>query len=334
MPVRDAEPFLGQALDCVLAQSEGDFELIAVEDGSSDRSRETLETYAKGDGRIRVLQTDVGRRGLVAALNLGLKACRAPLVARMDADDRCPSNRFALQLAALASRPELFAVTSQVEAFPTEQLRDGMRRYLAWQNSLLSPARIIRDRFVESPLVHPSVMMRTEPLRSLGGWRQNGWAEDWDLWLRAFERGLSIGRVAQPLYQWRLHPRRATLTDPRYSEESFLACRAHFLARHLAAGKRALWLLGAGPVGKRLARALAKEGLVVAGFADVDPKKIGGRIANNGDGWPVVSMQDLLGLGSRPFGLGSVGQAGGREQLRAELLEAGWKEGRDFLVAA
>ena len=334
MPVRDAGPYLTDALDSVLAQTEPDLELIAVDDGSSDGSRQRLEAAAAADPRVRLLKTAVGSRGLLPALELGLDAVRAPLVARMDADDISEPDRLARLAAELATEPGLFAVCSRVEAFPESELGDGMRRYLDWQNSLLEPAELERDRFVESPLVHPSAMMRTEGLDRLGGWRDMGWAEDWDLWLRAMEAGFAIARVEESLYRWRLHPRRATLTDPRYSAANFLRCRVHFLARHLGTCDRSVWVMGAGPTGKALAKSLAGQDCRVSGFAEVDRAKIGGLVDAAGQAWPVIDTASLLSMEPRPIAIAAVGQAGGRRQIRAELVSQGWIEGEDFLVAA
>ena len=334
MPVRDAEPYLGEALGCVLAQTEADIELIVIDDGSRDGSGDRLVRAAGKDTRVRLLETSGGERGIVAALNLGLESARAPLVARMDADDLCHRARLASLAATLEADNGLFAVTSRVDVFPEGGAGDGMRRYIDWQNSLIEPGELARDRFVESPLVHPSVMMRTGELRRLGGWRDMGWAEDWDLWLRAMEGGLRIRRLTDTLYRWRLHPRRATLEDERYSAENFLACRAHFLARRLAASQRLVWIMGAGPTGKRLAKALNREDCRVVGFAEVDPKKIGRMVDAAGQRWPVIDMDSLILMEPKPIAVAAVGQAGGREQIRAELVSEDWVEGRDFLVAA
>ncbi len=334
MPVRDAEPHLGDALGSLLAQTETDFELIAVDDGSCDGSHRRLVDAAGKDSRVRLLETPAGRRGIVAALNLGLKAARARFLARMDADDLCDAGRLAVLADALEAETDLFAVTSRVDALTDGALGDGMRRYLDWQNSLLEPEELARDRFVESPFVHPSVMMRAEELRRLGGWRDPGWAEDWDLWLRAMEQGLRIRRLPETLYGWRLHSGRATLSDERYSADNFLACRAHFLARRLATGARTLWIMGAGPTGKALAKALAREGCTVTGFAEVDPKKIGRLVDAAGQAWPVIDMATLLLMEPRPLAIAAVGQTGGRQQIRAALVAEGWLEGRDFVAAA
>jgi len=341
MPVRNAARWLDDALDSVRTQTLGDWELVAVDDGSDDASRSILDRHRDRDARIHVVAGEPDDAGIVAALNLGLGAARAPLLARMDADDVMHAERLELQRRALESDPSLFAVSCRVGAFPDANVGEGMRRYLAWQNELTGPDELARDRFVEMPLLHPSVMMRTDVMRErLGGWRDAGWAEDWDLFLRAFAGGLRVARVPHELLYWRVHDEQATRVDPRYSAERFMQARAHFLAAALAGARRPLWILGAGPVGKKLGKSLqrelaaAKAPVALAGFVDVDPKKIGGVVHDGRHRWPVISMAELAALRPRPFAIAAVGQRGGRDRVRGALAGAGWREGDDFLVAA
>ena len=335
MPVRDAAPWLAEARSALTAQTERDWELLAVDDGSRNRSRAMLERWARADTRVRVLETRPAKSGIVAALNSGLSASRASLIARMDADDLSSPERLALQCRALDRSPSLFCSTCCVEAFPSGSVRDGMRRYFAWQNSLADHAAMARDRFVETPILHPTIVMRAGVLRGvLGGWRECGWPEDWDLFLRAFEKGLTFERVSRVLVRWRLHPGQASRTYARYSEDSFRAARAHFLARALARVAGPVWLLGAGPVGKSLAKCLSLEGAPIAGFAEIDARKIGGVVRGAHARWPVIAMQELLAYRPKPRAVAAVGRAGARERIRALLQDAGWEEGKDFFVAA
>src|SRR5690349_5739502 len=85
LPVLDAEPWLAECLDSVLAQSERSFEVLAVDDGSSDASAAILDDYRRRDGRIRVLATSDAARGIVPALNLALGEARGEYLVRMDA---------------------------------------------------------------------------------------------------------------------------------------------------------------------------------------------------------------------------------------------------------
>jgi len=340
MPVRDASRWLGQCLDSIDGQSEPDWELIAVDDGSRDDSRAILDTRARRDARIHVSSTPPGQHGLVCALNAGLALAGSLLLARMDADDVADPRRLERQCAALDADASLFATACKVEPFPDSELGDGMRRYVEWQNGLLAPDEIARDRFVESPVLHPSTTMRTAVLReSLGGWRDTGWPEDWDLFLRALAAGLRIGRVNEVLLAWRLHAFQATRVDPRYGEDRLMACRVHHLAgalreRSVGSLGRPLWILGAGPVGKSLCKSLALEGVEASGLVDVDPRKIGGRVRDGARTWPVVSMDALFAASPRPYAISAVGRPGGRADVRGLLAERGWTELEDYLVAA
>lgn len=336
MPFRDAGRWIARAVRSIQGQTDADWELVAVDDGSRDQSRGAVEALAASDPRIRILETSPGGRGIVAALNLGLGDVRGRLLARMDADDLSLPTRLAKQRAALEQASSLFGVACQVAALPAKS-GSGMRRYLAWQNGLCTREELARERFVESPLIHPSVMMRTATLRErLGGWRECGWPEDWDLFLRAFDAGLRFERVPEVLLRWRLHPGQLTRNDPRYSAERILTARAHYLSRYLcgAVRSRPCWILGAGPTGKRLVKALAREQSEIAGLVDVDPKKIGGIIRDGARRWPVISSEAFLALRSRPFAVAAVGSPQGRERVRAFLMAAGWREDQDFVVAA
>lgn len=338
LPVRDAEPWLSECLASIAAQTDGDHEVLAVDDGSSDASRAILEAAAADDPRVRVLQTAATDRGLVPALNLALALARAPILVRMDADDRMHPERIARQAAALESDPTLFAVTSRTRAFPEDELRDGMRAYIEWQNGLMAPEELFRDRFIESPVVHPSVAIRTEvSRRELGGWRDAGWPEDWDFFLRAFERGLRMARLPEVLLEWRQHGRQATRTGETYRAEALVAARAAFLARRLTVEMdvgRGVWILGAGPVGKELIKGLARAGAVAEGLADVDPRKVGGVVRGTNHAWPVVEHARLRTIQPRPFAVSAVAGATARCRVRGELAGWGWVEDVDFVVAA
>jgi hypothetical protein len=106
----------------------------------------------------------------------------------MDADDLVLGPRFGNQLTYLRAHPEVAAVGTRVRLFPERAVGEGMKRFVAWQNSLLTPEDHARELFVESPLCHPSVMLRRAALDAVGGWRTVPWAEDYDLWLRVTAR--------------------------------------------------------------------------------------------------------------------------------------------------
>jgi GT2 family glycosyltransferase len=309
----------------MLRQTVRDLALVAVDDGSTDATREVLSRLAERDARVRVVAGAPAGEGIARALNRGLAACDAEVVARMDADDLAHPRRLERQLAALAAAPALWAVGSQVRAFPRAALRGGMRRYVAWVNELGSPDLVRRDLLVEAPLVHPAAALRRAALERLGGWRDGAFPEDYDLWLRASEAGAALSNVPEPLLLWRESADRATRRDPRYALSRHVALKCAHLARTALSGRREVALWGAGRTGKAFADALAAVGIAVALFLEVDRNKVGRSVR----GAPVLSYEEAERARGLPL-LVAVGAPGARPLIRAELSRRGFEELRDF----
>jgi glycosyltransferase involved in cell wall biosynthesis len=328
LPYRDAAATIEEALDCVLAQRDVRVEVVAVDDGSRDDGPSRVARLTSRHRGLRCLSTP--GVGIAAALNLALAAAAAPIVARMDGDDVCAPDRLALQLAALRAEPRVAALGTQVSAFPDDAVAGGLRAFVAWQNGLLSPADHARQLFVESPLCHPSVMMRREPLAAVGGYRAGAFPEDYDLWLRLDAAGWSLAKIAPALVGWRHHATRATFADPRCSLDAFRAIKAPHLARRVRAlaADRAIVVWGAGKTGKRLARSLEPHAVHASAFIDIDPKKLGGTTR----GAPVRPVDSLA--RALHFVVVAVGARGARDEVRASLDARGFVEGADYLCAS
>jgi len=264
LPVRDAGRHLAAAVRDVLAQRDADFEVVAVDDGSRDGSGDRLEAFARSDPRVRVIRTE--GTGAARALDLALASARAPLVAQMEADDRCPPDRLARLATALDAQPEWHAVTSRATTFGFAS--EGMRRYVSWQNALATPDAMERARFIEIPALHQTGLYRRASLEVVGGFAGNtetgGWPLDIDFWMRWYERGLVAGKVPRVLYRWRQHVRQSTRTSPAHAQQAMRRCKAHYFAR--GPGRdRAIDVLS---VGATLAGWC--EALRAAGCADVE----------------------------------------------------------------
>ncbi|HEU5244784.1 MAG TPA: glycosyltransferase family 2 protein [Gaiellaceae bacterium] len=320
LPVRDEEPFLAECLESMSAQTLSDFELIAVDDGSTDATRAILEAHARADSRLRVLRQEPA--GMVAAAERARGEARAPLLARMDADDVALPERLELQVAALEEEG-LAAVGGRVEYFP--EPTDGLRGYAGWLNSLVTVEAAMRDLWVECPLPGPGLTARVELL----SYRDCGWPEDYDLVLRIWESGGTFRNVDALVHRWRDHPRRLTRTTPVYGLAAFRRCKVHFLRRTLLADGRAAVVWGAGPTGKAFARELLAAGTPLAAFVEVDSRKLGKRI----HGAPVVPVERAGGFPGT-LALGAVSGVVGRARLRELAAGLGLVEGQDFVAVA
>jgi glycosyltransferase involved in cell wall biosynthesis len=244
LPVRNARPWLLRSLDGLWQQSFRDFEVIAVDDGSSDGSAEMLEAAAERESRLRVVRTP--GQGLPASLNLALRSSSAPIVARMDADDLVSRNRLAQQHAHLTAHPETAVVGSRVRLFPGSAVGAGMGRWITWHNALLTHEAMTREALIDSPLVHGTAMMRREWLERIGGWTSQPWPEDLDLWIRLIDAGARLDKCPETLYAWRQHPASATRRDPRYARAQFDALKLDTLERWLLGPDAAPHVLGVG----------------------------------------------------------------------------------------
>lgn len=330
LPVFNEAALLGEALDSLFAQSETDFEIVAVDDGSTDGSLALLRAAAERDGRLRVLSQRHG--GIVAALNRALAESRGRYVARMDADDVCAPDRLRLQAAFLDRNEGTGLVGSRVRFLGDRAAHEGMARFVDWTNALLTPERIARERFVESPFVHPSVMFRRELAQRHGGYRDGDFPEDYELWLRWLEAGARMEKLDAELLDWRERPERLTRTDPRYSVDAFFRTKAPFLARYLAAAnpshpKAVIW--GAGRTTRLRLRPLFELGVEPQAWIDIDPNKTGWTV----QGAPVLSPDDLPGP-DRSFVLVAVGKRGARELIEPFLVSKGYRVGETCIFCA
>lgn len=352
LPYRDAGETIEEAIESVLADRDVDLELVAVDDGSRDDGPLRVRRICSADSRVVMASTsDAGANasantdanasarscGIVAALQEGIRVARGELIARMDGDDISLPGRLARQRDALLADARLGALGTQVEAFPDAAVAEGMRRYVRWQNTLITPEDHAREIFIESPLCHPSVMIRRSALDAVGGFRDGPWPEDYDLWLRLDEAGFLLAKVPEILLRWRHREGRATFTDPRYAIARFIDAKARYIAprlRRMAASRGelgealSLVIWGAGKTGKQVARAIEKSGLQASLFIDIDPRKIG-RTARGAAIAPPSAL-----VRGRHLVVVAVGARGARDLIRDHLSSVGFIEGSDFLCAA
>jgi glycosyltransferase involved in cell wall biosynthesis len=329
MPVFNAVGTLSRAVGSVQNQTCQHWELIAIDDGSTDGSGDWLEARARTDPRLRVLRQP--HRGLVAALTVGTAAARGDFVARMDADDESLPERFAAQTRYLEDHPPVGVVGSLVEQAPESSTGAGYAVYVEWLNSLVTTEEIGQARFIEAPFAHPSVMFRRRLLDQHDGYRAGDFPEDYELWLRWLEAGVSMAKVPRLLLRWHDSPGRLSRTDARYADRAFYQLKAGYLAqwlkRHLLPGQR-LFVWGAGRVTRRRAEWLEAR-VPIDAYIDIDPRKQGRRHGN-----ARVMGPEAIPPTGEVFVVGYVANRGARTLQRQYLVERGYVEGRDFLFAA
>lgn len=195
--VRDGGRFIDASLASLAGQTFRDFEIVLVDNGSRDGSALLLARWAEREPRLRLFRRE--RPGIAASLNFAAAQARAPLLAKLDADDLAHPRRLELQHRAMAARPGIGVLGSAAEVI------DGAGRRLGFVRPPLGHYEL-RERLREAcPLVHSSVMMRADLFRSAGGYREGlGVAEDYDLWTRLAETG-ELAAMPEILCSYRIH---------------------------------------------------------------------------------------------------------------------------------
>ncbi len=199
MPVYNAQAYLVEAIDCILAQTFDDWELICVDDGCTDTSLAILHDYANRQKRVRVISRP--NTGIVGALNDAMEAAHGEYIARMDADDWCAEVRFAKQVTYLDEHARCVAVGTWVQRTDPFGSPAGSQEPPTDHETI--DAGLLKGD--ASVLVHASLMMRADALREVGGWREGtDWVEDLDLFLRLAEYG-RVSNLPMYLYTYRRH---------------------------------------------------------------------------------------------------------------------------------
>jgi glycosyltransferase involved in cell wall biosynthesis len=196
LPVYNDEHRVRSAIDSILGQTFTDFELLVIDDGSTDGTPAVLQGLV--DPRLRVLRNRVNL-GLANSLNIGLAEAKASYVARMDSDDICLPSRLAAQVAYLDAHPDVAVCGSWVETF-------GVGHRSVWEYPT-APADVQAGLIFRPTIAHPSSMLRKASFAAAGleydPYFQH--AEDYDFWARASER-LVLANIPQVLLRYRLAP--------------------------------------------------------------------------------------------------------------------------------
>ncbi|UYO56368.1 glycosyltransferase [Rhodopseudomonas palustris] len=224
MPVRDGKRWVAEAIRSVQNQTLHDFELLVIDDGSADATPAILADAAAADPRIVVLTQH--RDGLVAGLNRGLSAARAPLIARLDADDIALPERLARQVDYMAAHPDVVLLGGWATIIDENGQPKG-------REMRPSPNDLRATLMKKSPFIHPTVMLRAEAARRVGGYHAAFEAgEDYDFWLRLADIG-ELAILPELLIRYREHS--SSVTRTRQLRQIYSAR----LAKLAAAARRA-----------------------------------------------------------------------------------------------
>ena len=326
MPVKNAAATIKAAVNSILNQTFQHFELIIVNDGSTDHTGQLLNDYT--DQRITVIHQD--HSGIARSLNKAIKHTQCPLIARMDADDVAAPDRLARQYRYLREHPEIGVVSSLVKFGGDQVKQKGYFLYCEWINSLLSPREIYLNRFVDSPIAHPSIMLRKEIIDKYGHYNESELPEDYELWLRLMHEGVKFSKIDRELLTWTDSTDRLSRVHINYGKNAFYKIKnkymIYWINRRFPGKLPKIWIWGWGKSVFQKSAALVAH-LPISGYIDVSAR--GGQSLKKN----VIHYSDIPSPENTLI-LSYVGDRLGKSRIYQYLTMKGYSAGKDFYMMA
>ena len=311
MPARNAEPFLVECLQSICGQSYEDWQLIAVDDNSTDNTLSILREYSKTDKRIIFMSAE--GKGIIDALQQGYNRSSGTYITRMDADDIMPMQKLEWLYSALQEACRGYLATGMVKYFSSQPVGDGYKKYERWLNELTRDGTNFSDIYKECPIASPNWMIHRADFEKCGGFSHDIYPEDYDLCFRMRGTGLKVIPVQEVTHLWRDHPTRSSRNDPNYSDNLFGRMKVNYFLLDDWDKSKEIVLWGAGEKGKAIAKILATKEVPFLWVTN-NPKKIGKDIYG-------VRMNDINSLsGSSPYDIIiAISQQGTKEKIQKKL---------------
>ncbi|MEQ8910015.1 MAG: glycosyltransferase family A protein [Vicingaceae bacterium] len=322
MPVKNAAPFLAACLESILAQDEENWELLAIDDHSSDSSRAILENYSQKEQRIKRYTND--GEGIIPALRKAYQKSKGKIIHRMDADDLMPPKKLSRLKKELIKAGEGCLVSGKVEYFAKNGLNDGYRRYADWLNQLIEQDNHWQDIYKECVIASPNWFIYRNDLDKVGAFNANRYPEDYDLVFRFYQAKLKVCSVKQLTHLWRDHEKRSSRTLEVYKNNDYLELKWHYFKRLDYQSNRPLMIWGAGPKGKKLAKVLQQD-QVDFEWVSNNPNKHGKEIYRQ-----ILASFEKIVRTNNPQILVAVGQKGAQAKIKSFLHQQGHQQGRDY----
>ena len=257
MPVKNANQYLEECIDSILKQSERNWELIAVNDHSTDDSFQMLKKYAEKDNRVRTLNSD--GEGIIDALKTAYKASLGEFIHRMDADDIMPEIKLAELKKILIAAGAGHVATGKVKYIAKDGIGEGYLKYEQWLNHLCDEGNHWEKIYKECVIPSPCWLVHREDFDRCDGFNPDRYPEDYDLVFRFREQKLKVVSSGECLHIWRDYSQRTSRNHNHYKQNYFFELKLHYFLKLERDSKRPLVIWGAGQKGKIMAKILNEQ---------------------------------------------------------------------------
>ncbi|MEJ6791261.1 MAG: glycosyltransferase family 2 protein [Lacinutrix sp.] len=275
IPFKNTQQFLGECLNSISKQTYTNWELLIIDDNSTDKSYDLVESYANNDKRIKLFKNEGS--GIINALKLAFSKSTGTYITRMDSDDIMAEIKIETLLNALLLAGKNHISTGLVSCFSAQGISDGYKKYENWLNNLTGNGRNYSEIYKECVIPSPCWMINREDLLAINAFDPIRYPEDYDLTFRFYEAKYKVIPCNKTLHLWRDYGTRASRTDANYAENSFIDIKLHYFLKLDYNKSKTLVVWGAGKKGKSIAKKLIALNIPFQWICD-NPKKIGKNI--------------------------------------------------------
>jgi glycosyltransferase involved in cell wall biosynthesis len=275
IPAKNERLYLSACLDSILAQDYYAWEVLLIDDNSTDNTYEIAQKYAAQDARIHCFRNR--GTGIISALEMAFFLSKGSLITRMDADDLMRPAKLSLLSSKLEEAGRGHIAVGAVHYFSAEKVKSGFRRYEEWLNLRTAEGSNFQDIFRECAIPSPNWMLYRADLIKIGAFEHEVYPEDYDLAFRMFLGGLTVIPCSEVTHDWRDYPLRTSRTAEVYKDHTFTAIKWSYFERFFRQPAQQLVLFGTGYRGKRLAAHLIKNDVSFVWVSN-NPEKIGKHI--------------------------------------------------------
>jgi len=275
IPFKNTASFLDECINSILNQTYKNWELIIIDDHSSDNSYSIVNSYAKNDDRITLFKNSGS--GIIDALKLAFSRSSGHLITRMDSDDIMRSEKIETLVNNLLQYGKSHVAVGLVNYFSEEGVKSGYKSYEVWLNTLTKTGTNYSEIYKEYVIPSPCWMVYKEDLISVDGFNPGRYPEDYDLAFRFYKQGLKCIPCNTILHDWRDYNSRTSRTHIHYAENHFIDLKLHYFLELDFDKNKTLVVWGAGNKGKKIAKTLIEKDINFEWICD-NPKKIGKEI--------------------------------------------------------
>jgi len=272
IPFKNTTQFLPECLDSILKQTYTNWEVLAVDDHSSDESLKIVQGFTNTDSRIQVYPNSGS--GIIEALRTAYSKSQGSFITRMDSDDIMTPNKLEVLVALLLKKGKGHLAVGQVKYFSDRGISNGYERYEAWLNQLTQSGSNYSEIYKECVIPSPCWMTYREDLDNCGAFEPDRYPEDYDLTFRFYEKGLKCIPCNELLHHWRDYDTRTSRTSEHYAQNYFLDIKLHYFLKLNRDNSGPLVVWGAGNKGKTIAKGLIEKEIYFYWLCD-NPNKIG-----------------------------------------------------------